>query len=120
MGFNFFRRNKYNNRIVNLDGYRFDSLKEANRYGMLKAGAQGGKLFDLQIHPRFLILDKFVDNQGNKHRAMHYEADFQYRVLINGKMVVHVEDVKGNKTKEYMIKKKLFLAKYRDIYFYEM
>ena len=42
---------------------------------------------------------------------MNYIADFQY-IEKDGTEVV--EDVKGFKTKEYNIKKKLFLHKYGD------
>lgn len=120
VAFSFFRRSKYNNRIVNVDGYRFASLKEANRYGLLKAAAQNGKISRLEIHPRFILQEKFRDNLGTKHRAMYYEADFKYYVPLKGQLVCHVEDVKGTKTKEYMIKKKLFLYKYPEVHFYEM
>jgi hypothetical protein len=43
---------------------------------------------------------------------IEYVADFMY--LENG--VIIVEDVKGMKTSDYKIKRKLFIHQYQDIY----
>ena len=86
-----------------VDGFRFDSKKEADRYGELKLLLQAGEISDLHLQPIFLLQESFCKNE-RRYRAITYKADFQYKQ--NGKWVV--EDVKGFKTDVYKIKKKLF------------
>jgi len=98
------RKSKYNARAVNLDGYRFASQAEAARYRELKLLKQAGKIMQLVIHPRYpLHVGLGQDLIG------YYEADFSYR--IPGQRIV-VEDVKGEPTPVYRLKKKLVRALY--------
>lgn len=98
---------KYNNTKTTVDGIKFDSKREAARYSELKLLERAGKITDLILQPRFELIPKYEIN-GRKVRKMEYIADFQY--FENGKTVI--EDAKGFKTKEYLIKKKLFEFKY--------
>lgn len=98
---------KYNNTKVLIDGRMFDSKREGERYKELKLLERAGKITDLILQPRFELIPKYEIN-GRKVGKMEYIADFQY--TENGKTVV--EDAKGFKTKEYLIKKKLFEFKY--------
>ena len=98
---------KYNNTKIVLDGIKFDSKREAQRYQELKLLERAGKITDLVLQPKFELIQKYTIN-GRNVRKMEYIADFKY--TENGKMVV--EDAKGFKTKEYLIKKKLFEFKY--------
>ena len=110
------KKRKYGNRHVTIDNIRFDSLAEADRYQQLKLMEQAGAISDLRLQPRYELQRAFTDNDGIKHRAIVYVADFEYRE--NGLRVT--EDVKGKATKEYLIKKKLFLFKYFDLTFREI
>lgn len=108
---------KYRNKKITIDGIKFDSKKEAVRYKELKILEQVGEIIDLQLQPKFLLIDKF-EYKGKKYRAMHYIADFKYYDTKLGADIV--EDVKGYETGVYKLKKKLLLNLYPDINFVEI
>lgn len=109
--------NKYNATKTTLDGISFHSKAEANRYAELKMLEKAGEIKDLTLQPLFELQSKFIDKSGVKQRAITYKADFQYYdKRYNG---IVVEDVKGFKTKEYELKKKMFLMKYPQYVFLE-
>ena len=96
---------KYGNRKVIHDGIEFDSVKEAHRYCELKLMQRAGVISDLQLQVSFeLIPSQRVDGKVVE-RAVNYIADFVYKQ--DGVQVV--EDTKGMRTKEYIIKRKLML-----------
>jgi len=96
---------KYGNRKVIRDGIEFDSIKECQRYCELKLMQRAGVISDLQMQVAFeLIPSQRVDGKVVE-RAVNYIADFVYQQ--NGLKVV--EDTKGYKTPEYIIKRKLML-----------
>lgn len=94
---------KYKNVKTIVDGIEFDSKKEAGRYSELKLLKRAGKISDLEMQVRFELIPK---QEGE--RSCHYNADFAY--YENGNYVV--EDTKGMRTKDYIIKKKLMLYRY--------
>jgi Fe2+ transport system protein B len=106
-------RNKYRNKRVRHDGYTFDSMAERDRYIELKLLQDRGYISELQVHPRYVIVDKFTDGMGNKHQARCYVADFEYQE--DGRIVV--EDVKGYQTAVFKLKKVLFLRRYPEYVF---
>ena len=101
-------RNLKTERMV--DGRRivFDSRKEAQRYDQLKAMLQRGEIENLRLQQDFTLIEAYTSASGERVRAMRYRADFTYR--RDGKDIV--EDVKGMKTKEYRMKKKLMMERY--------
>jgi len=107
---------KYGNKTIEFEGIRFDSLAELRRYQDLRIIENNGDISNLVVHPRFILQEPFTHNHV-RERAIAYEADFSY-CETNGKTIV--EDVKGFKTKEYQIKRKLFLYKYQDVNFMEI
>lgn len=102
------RPNKYKNQKVVIDGIKFDSKKEANRYRELKLLERIGEITDLQLQVRYELLPKYEIN-GKKIRAINYVADFVYKE--HGAEII--EDVKGVRTDVYKIKKKMFEYKYK-------
>jgi len=106
---------KYGNKSVGYSGYIFDSLAECRRYQELIILENNGDISNLVVHPRFILQEPFTHNHI-RERAIAYEADFCYSEA--GKTIV--EDVKGFKTKEYLLKRKLFLFKYPDVNFVEI
>lgn len=96
--------NKYGARKVQVDGIIFDSIREANRYCELRLLQRAGEIHSLELQKRFELIPKH-----GKERAVYYVADFVYKDR-NGAEVV--EDTKGCKTKEYIIKRKLMLWRY--------
>ena len=109
-------KHKYNAKLVEFDGFKFDSKKELKRYQELKMLEKAGKIKDLKLQPVFILQEGFY-YCGKAIRQITYRADFEY-VDEDGKVVV--EDVKGFKTDVYKLKKKLFLKKYPDIVFKEI
>lgn len=98
-------RSKYGAKKVTVNGITFDSRKEANRYIELSSLEKVGKVSDLQCQVKFeLIPSQRIDGKVAE-RAVTYKADFVY--MENGQKVV--EDTKGFKTPEYIIKRKLML-----------
>ena len=110
---------KYNNKKVIVNGIKFDSQKEAKRYQELSLLEKAGAISDLQTQVKFLliptqyeIVERSADGRPIVTRCIErecsYYADFVY--FQNGEQVV--EDTKGFKTPEYIIKRKLMLFKY--------
>ncbi|MBQ8836438.1 MAG: DUF1064 domain-containing protein [Clostridia bacterium] len=110
-------QSKYHSRKVTTNGVTFDSAKEAKRYGELLLLEKAGAISDLRRQVEFVLIpaQREPDIPG-KHggivkrgktieRKVSYIADFTY--TENGKQIV--EDVKGFRTPEYKIKKKMML-----------
>lgn len=112
-------RAKYHNRKITRDGLTFDSKKEHKRYNELLLLEQAGEIKNLRRQVKFLLIPtqrepKIIGPRGGVkngkllERECSYIADFVY--CLNGKMVV--EDTKGMRTKDYIIKRKLMLRIY--------
>lgn len=101
---------KYNNKKITVDGQIFDSKKEASRYKELRLLEKAGAIHDLRMQVKFTLIPAQRDEATGKviERECSYKADFVYEE--DGKTVV--EDVKGFRTKEYIIKRKLMLWRY--------
>lgn len=91
--------NKYGNKR----SAGFDSKRERARYEELILLQRAGRITDLKRQIRFDLIPSQYQNGKCIYRKVSYIADFTY--LQDGKLVV--EDVKGFKTPEYIIKKKL-------------
>ena len=95
-------RNKYKSIKVEIDGIKFDSKKEAARYGQLKLLKRAGEITKIELQPRYdiIINGKFCG---------FYKADFRITWKTGA---VTIEDVKGMKTPVYSLKKKIIEAMY--------
>lgn len=116
-----FRRipgNKYQNHKVEIDGHSFDSKKEARRYKELKLLEDAGDISNLQMQVKYVLIPPqrepdTIGKRGGVHkgrlieRECDYFADFVYTDNKTGQTVV--EDTKGMRTTEYVIKRKLML-----------
>lgn len=102
-------KSKYHARKTEVDGMVFDSVKESERYRTLKLLERAGEIKNLKLQPRFLLQEPFMCD-GKRERKIEYVADFQYD--RNGRTVI--EDVKGDRTQVYKLKRKLFLYRYGD------
>ncbi len=101
---------KYGNKKTEVDGITFDSRKEAQRYVELKMLERARIISELELQKEFeLIPTQKVDGRVVE-RACKYKADFFY--YDHEKQSYVVEDTKGFKTKEYIIKRKLMLYRY--------
>lgn len=110
---------KYRSKKVIIDGITFDSKKEAHRYCELRLLQRAGKISSLELQKPFELIPaqrepSTMTKTGKEklgrviEQSVKYIADFVY--IENGKTVV--EDTKGVKTKEYIIKRKLMLYVY--------
>lgn len=102
-------KSKYNSRKTTIDGITFDSKRESERYSELRLMEKSGDIEDLILQPSFELMPNFK-YKGQTVRKIIYKADFQYREKSTGLTVV--EDVKGMETKDFRLKKKLFLRAY--------
>lgn len=115
---------KYGNKKITVDGRTFDSKREYNRYCELKLMERGKAISNLQTQVEFELIPAQFETvptgelykRGARkgtpkmkrvcvEQSVKYIADFVYQE--NGKTVV--EDTKGFRTKDYIIKRKLML-----------
>ena len=96
--------NKYHNRKIVREGETYDSVKEYRRAKELELLEKGGVIKDLKRQVRFEIIPSQRGEDGKViERPVTYIADFVY---FEGDKLV-VEDTKGFRTKDYIIKRKL-------------
>lgn len=105
--------NKYHAKKTIVDNIVFDSKKEADRYCELNLLVRAGKISDLRRQVTFELVPKQSDE-----RAVKYIADFVYLDNNTGKTII--EDVKGYRTKEYVIKRKILKHRYPYLTFKEI
>ena len=111
---------KYGNRKIEADGEVFDSKKEYRRWKELILLLKAGEISKLQRQVKYVLIpaQREPDIRGPRggirpgkliEREVAYIADFVY--TDNAGQTV-VEDCKGMRTKEYIIKRKLMLHEY--------
>lgn len=117
-------KNKYHNKKITVDNITFDSKREYNRYCELKLLEKAGEISNLRRQVKFVLIPAQYEKTSERYargrkkgelkqgrlieRECAYMADFVY--IDHGEKVV--EDTKGMRTKEYIIKRKLMLQKY--------
>ncbi len=111
-----YRRNKYNNRKVTVDGITFASAKESEYYSQLKMLKKAGVIKDFERQVPYELQPKFK-RDGKTVRAIKYVADFVVKYPDGRQVVI---DTKGFRTKDYLLKRKMLLYKYPDIVFEEV
>lgn len=100
-------KRKYGNRKTVIDGIQFPSKLEATRYQQLKLLERAGQITGLELQPRFELIPKQRRADGKAERACEYVADFRYTDVRTGQQVI--EDAKGMRTRDYIVKRKLML-----------
>ena len=117
-------RAKYHSKKIIRNGITFDSLKEYRRFCELSLLERAGTIADLQRQVEFELIPahfeeiptgeiyKRGDRKGQPkykrvcvEQSVKYVADFVY--IENGVKVV--EDTKGFRTKDYILKRKMML-----------
>ena len=118
------RRTKYGNCKVQIDGIVFDSQREADRFRTLMLMQMAGVISDLKRQVKYVLIPaqyevyarygrngkRIKDGRRCIERECSYVADFVYIDRYTGRTVV--EDTKGVRTKDYLIKRKLMLEKH--------
>jgi hypothetical protein len=103
------REHKYHAEAQVVDGARFDSKREATRWGWLQYRQKAGEIRDLQRQVEYPINVTNLDT-GEIIYCGAYVADFVYVEVASGAQVV--EDSKGVRTAVFILKKKLVEALY--------
>lgn len=112
-------KNKYSNIKTCVNGISFDSRKEARRYSELLLLQRAGTIRGLELQKKYVLIpaqyeiyerygkkgQRLQDGQRLIEKECAYLADFVYEE--DGETIV--EDTKGIKTKDYIIKRKLML-----------
>lgn len=98
--------NKYHNTKIIIDGIKFDSKKEGNRYKELKLLEKLGIIDNLRLQVPFELQPSFK-YKNKTIRAITYVADFVYFDNEKNKMII--EDTKGMKTEVYKLKRKMMM-----------
>ena len=113
------KSNKYNRRKITVKGETFDSEKEYKRFCELSLLEKAGAITELRRQVRYELIPtqyetferygkngkRLKDGKRCIERGVDYVADFVYKE--NGAEIV--EDTKGVRTKDYVIKRKLML-----------
>ena len=108
MSYGFYKTNKYGARKITYLGMTFDSKKEYLRYIELSCLEKAKKIACLQRQVKYVLIPSQRDEKGKViEREVSYIADFVYFDFEQGKLIV--EDVKGMKTKDYILKRKMML-----------
>lgn len=97
------RKNKYGAEPVTVEGIRFDSKREANRYLELRLLQRAGQISDLRCQVPVELMGQGGPLLTETGRQMRYVADFTYFDRAAG--VTVIEDAKGTKPAAYKVKK---------------
>lgn len=111
-------KSKYGAKKTVVNGIEFDSKKEAKRYTELHLLETAGAISDLRMQVKFVLIpaQREPDSVGPKggikkgkviEREVDYIADFVYKDNSSGETVV--EDTKGFRTTDYILKRKMML-----------
>lgn len=105
--------NKYRN--IKTGGY--DSKREAKRAAQLELMEKAGIIFNLEKQVKFELQPAFRNKQGVAIRRIEYICDFVY-YDVKGEYWV-AEDSKGFRTKDFILKSKMFQFKHPEYLFIE-
>lgn len=126
------QKTKYRNEPVRVSGIRFASKKEARRYLQLMDALRLGLISDLRLQQDFTLQEAYTTPEGQRIRAIRYQADFTYRIewageylptgvpfedlscwrqLGRGAKVVEDTKSRPTKTPQYRLKYKLMADK---------
>lgn len=92
---------KYGNKVTYVDGKRFASKREAERYEALVLKERAGEIRDLETQ----VLYRF---EVNGVKCGRYTADFKYMDVATGEVVI--EDSKGKRVRDWYRTKQLMKA----------
>ena len=114
----YLKRAKYRNNKIVFDNATFDSMKEYRRYLDLLSLQMAGEIKDLRRQVKYILIpaQREPDTIGKRggvkkgkllEREVAYFADFVYINTGSGEEIV--EDTKGIRTTEYILKRKMML-----------
>jgi len=110
-------RSKYRAIKVKYDGHTFDSKAEYYYYLQLKDRVARHEITDLEVHPVVTLQDRAKDFAGRNVAPITWKLDFAYYDRTGKHWY---EDVKGVKTQAYLLKVKMFLARFTSVCYAEI
>ena len=103
--------NKYGAKKVEIDGHIFDSRLEGRYYEHLLYLMNDGVVESFEMKKSYTLLDKFPHPKtGKTVRAIKYTPDFE---VIYADGHVEVVDTKGVKTRDFIMRCKMFMFRYQ-------
>lgn len=103
--------NKYGAKKVEIDGHVFDSRLEGRYYEHLLDLMNDGVVESFEMKKSYTLLDKFPHPKtGKTVRAIKYTPDFEV-IYTDGH--VEVVDTKGMKTRDFVMRCKMFMFRYQ-------
>lgn len=130
------KESKYHNVKIVINGIRFDSKKEGRRYLQLLDAQREGVISDLRLQQDFTLQEAYTTPEGERIRAIRYQADFTYKIqwagynvptsisfddleywrsvverFGHGAMVVEDTKSRATRTPQYMMKYKMMADK---------
>ena len=123
MAYPYNKKNKFHNEPITVDGVRYDSKGEWQRFCFLRMLEQAGEISNLRYHVNYELIpaikEDVVEHLKTKDKivtktvqsAKYYEADFVYKINKTGEEVV--EDFKGVETDLFKFKSALFFYLYK-------
>jgi hypothetical protein len=99
---------KYHAQAVEIDGHKFPSQHEADRYCELKLLERAGAITNLRMQVRYTLEEGRRLKNGKWLLKREYVSDFEYD---EGNRHI-IEDAKGMRTREYKRKIKEFIDLY--------
>lgn len=97
-------RSKFGNVVTYVDGVKCGSKKEARRLQQLQLMEKAGAIRALRTQTPWILIPKQAGERDCK-----YLADFEYDERTDDGWHHVVEDSKGRRTRDYIIKRKLML-----------
>lgn len=109
--------NKYGAKKIEIDGHKFPSLREAEYYLLYKSMLQHKQIIKLELQPKFTLQPGFVNKAGKRVKPITYKADFLLTFPGGRQKVV---EVKGYRTRDYQLRRKMFEYKFKEYDFEEV
>ena len=117
---------KYHAEKITVNGITFDSKKEARRWLELTALEQAGKIHGLRRQVKYLLIPEQRESCTERYKSGPKKGQFKPGRVLERECAYYadcdyytedgthvVEDVKGMRTKEYRLKRKMLLYKYQ-------
>jgi|WetSurMetagenome_2_1015567.scaffolds.fasta_scaffold506818_1 hypothetical protein len=114
------KKSKYHNHAVVIDGTRFASKGEAERYIELRDMKKRNEIKTFELQPEFILQPKFQkkDPTGKliTYQPIKYRADFRVTYLDGHQTIEDVKGRGGYTTPEFKNKKKTFEYIFPDLH----
>ncbi|MGH1414853.1 MAG: DUF1064 domain-containing protein [Pelagimonas sp.] len=96
-------KNKFGAQKVTVQGIKFDSKREANRWSELRTLERAGQISNLKLQVPIMLEGRDGPMMTRKGRQMRLTVDFSYIDSKTGLTIF--EDAKGMPTRDYEVRK---------------